>query len=172
MSISSLQQLFEHEVGDLHSAETQIIAALPKMINMATHEELRAALEDHLEVTKEQLARLNSICDEHGLQKPSTSCEGMKGIIAEGEKLLKEIDDKSTKDAAIIAAAQRVEHYEIAGYGTAVEYANQLGYDDVAETLHDTLDEEKEADENLTTLATGGWLSDGLNEEAMDGETE
>jgi ferritin-like metal-binding protein YciE len=167
MPISNLHQLFEHEIQDLHSAENQIIDALPKMISMATHTELKTALRDHLQVTKEQLQRLDAIIEELSLKKPAKTCEGVKGIIAEGEKSLKEIKSDSTRDAAIIAAAQRVEHYEMAGYGTAAEYAKQLGFDEVAHTLHDILEEEKEADTSLNTLATGSWLSAGLNQEAM-----
>lgn len=167
MAISNLQQLFEHELQDLHSAETQIIGALPKMIALANHAELKTALEDHLEVTREQLERLNSVMSKMSVKASSMTCEGMKGILTEGEKSLKEISDPSTRDAAIIAAAQRVEHYEMAGYGTVVEYAKQLGLSEAADILQETLDEEGEADASLNTLATGGWFTEGLNEQAV-----
>ena len=166
MPITNLQQLFEHEIQDLHSAEQQIIAALPKMITMASHEELRTALQDHLEVTEEQRRRLESIMKNLSMKSSAMTCEGMKGILAEGEKSLKEVTDSATRDVAIIASAQRVEHYEMSGYGTAVAFAKQLGLDETADMLQETLDEEKEADASLNSLATGGWFTDGMNKEA------
>ncbi len=168
MAISTLQQLFEHELQDLYSAETQIIEALPKMIGKASHEELKTALDDHLEVTKIQLERLNSIFRELNFKKTTRICEGMKVILTEGEKSLNEIVDNPTRDAAIIAAAQRVEHYEISGYGTATEYAKQLDLGNIADILAETLNEEKEADASLSTLATGSWFAEGINEVAAD----
>lgn len=169
MRISNLQQLLEHEIKDLHSAERQIIDALPSMISSATHEELIAALEDHLDVSRKQLQRLQTVASDLDITvSASDTCEGIKGIIKEGEKMLKEIDDSATKDAAIIAAAQRVEHYEIAGYGSAAEYARQLGFNDAADELETTLEEEKEADESLSSLATGGWFTAGINENAIE----
>lgn len=166
MSVSNLQQLFEHKLLDLHSAETQIIAALPKMIEAASHEQLRQALTDHLRITKEQLQRLNTINEEVHFKKKEVICEGMKGILKEGEKELQEINDNATRDAAIIAAAQSVEHYEIAGYGTAEEYARQLEMPAVAEMLQETLEEEKQTDSSLNALAKGGMFNEGLNEAA------
>lgn len=165
MPISNLQQLLGHELEDLHSAERQIIAALPKMISMSTNEELTAALEEHLEVSQQHLERLDEIS--HTLNfSTSYTCKGIQGIITEAEEGLGKIDDPDTRDAAIIASAQRVEHYEIAAYGSAAAFAKELGLDKIADMLAETLDEEKDTDEALTDLAEGGLLSTGLNEEA------
>lgn len=168
MTITNLQQLFEHELSDLHSTETQIIAALPKMIKSASDEKLKAALEDHLNVTTVQLDRIETIAKDMNIKISGMTCDGMKGIITEGDKALAEISDVATKDAAIIAAAQRVEHYEMAAYGTAEEYARKLGLDDAADLLKETLNEEKEADASLSGLAKGGLFNEGLNEQAID----
>jgi ferritin-like metal-binding protein YciE len=166
MHIKTLQQLFERDLQDLYSAESQVIDALPKMIKAASDEKLKTALQDHLEVTHEQLARLEDIKEEVFFETDGQMCAGMKGIIAEGEKALSEVGDSDTKNAAIIAAAQKVEHYEMAGYGTAEAYARLLGYEDVADLLKDSLEEEKKADRDLNGLAEGGMFSKGLNEEA------
>lgn len=163
MPIQSLQDLFEHELEDLNSAEKQIIEALPDMIEEASDENLKKALEKHLEITETQLERLQTIAEENDIKLNGHECKGMKGILDEGKMALKAIDDPATKDAAIIASAQRVEHYEIAAYGTAQTYAEELELDDAAETLEQTLEEEYTADEKLTELAVGE-----VNEEAID----
>lgn len=168
MPVSNLQQLLEHELRDVYSAEEQIVQALPTMIAAATSEDLKTALTDHLEVTKEQLQRLDSVNEHIAFRAKQRKCEGIAGIISEAEKGLKEIDDADTRDAAIIASAQKVEHYEIASYGSAAEFARQLELDEVVDLLEDTLEEEKDADENLTGLAQGGFLSEGINEKAAD----
>jgi ferritin-like metal-binding protein YciE len=153
MPMNNMQDLYLHELKDIHNAEKQILQALPKMAKAATHQELRRAFEEHERVTEEQVRRLETIFDDLG-QKPSgKKCKGMEGLIEEGEEILSEDADPDVRDAALIAAAQRVEHYEIAAYGTARTYARQLGFDKHAELLQQTLDEEGQTDERLTKLA-------------------
>jgi ferritin-like metal-binding protein YciE len=153
MSMNNMQDLYLHELKDIHNAEKQILQALPKMAKAATHQELRQAFEEHQRVTEEQVRRLETIFDDLG-QKPSgKKCKGMEGLIEEGEEILSEDADPDVRDAALIAAAQRVEHYEIAAYGTARTYARHLGFDKHAELLQQTLDEEGQTDERLTKLA-------------------
>jgi len=158
--MKSLKDLYIHELHDLYSAESQIIEALPKMADEARDSRVKGAFMEHLEQTKQQRSRLDRIFDELGEKAKKTSCEGMEGIIKEGESLIKkdkswfsgDIDD-DVMDAALIANAQRVEHYEISGYGTAATYANQLGFTSQASLLRQTLDEENETDRKLTDLA-------------------
>jgi ferritin-like metal-binding protein YciE len=153
MQLDSLQKLYEQELKDLHSAERQIIAALPRMIKAASNDQLKAALQEHLEVTKEQLGRLDTIFGTLGKKGTGKKCKGMEGVLEEGKDLLEEDAAPEVLDAGLIAAAQHVEHYEMAGYGTAAAYARLLG-DTVAEKLlRQTLAEEKEADEKLSMLA-------------------
>jgi ferritin-like metal-binding protein YciE len=153
MAMNNMQDLYLHELKDIHNAEKQILQALPKMAKAASHQELRQAFEEHERVTEEQVRRLETIFDDLG-QKPSgKKCKGMEGLIEEGEEILSEDADPDVRDAALIAAAQRVEHYEIAAYGTARTYARQLGFDKHVELLQRTLDEEGQTDERLTKLA-------------------
>jgi ferritin-like metal-binding protein YciE len=153
MPMNNMQDLYLHELKDIHNAEKQILQALPKMAKAASHQELRQAFEEHERVTEEQVRRLETIFDDLG-QKPSgKKCKGMEGLIEEGEEVLSEDADPDVRDAALIAAAQRVEHYEIAAYGTARTYARHLGFDKHAELLQQTLDEEGQTDERLTKLA-------------------
>lgn len=166
--IANLHDLLTHELKDLHSAESQIIVALPKMIKATTNEQLQKALEEHLAITKQHLHRLETIGQEITFKVDEKVCEGMKGILAEGEKGLKEISDEATKDAAIIASAQKVEHYEIAAYGTAIEYAHQLELPSVGELLSHTINEEKQADATLSKLAKGNLFTTGINEMASE----
>jgi len=166
MEINSLQELYVEQLKDLYDAEHQIIKALPKMIDKAESEELKDALNEHLEVTKEQANRIERIFSDMGDKAKAEKCKGMQGVIAEGDGLIGDIEDPGVRDAAIIASAQRVEHYEMAGYGTARTYANQLGEDEAADLLQQTLDEEKEADEKLTQLASE------INQEAAEGTQE
>jgi len=163
----NLQDLLKHEVDDLLSAEEQIIEALPKMIEKATQPQLKKALNEHLQVTKnqkERIQKVKSILESKSNEEKSepglleklfggTKCKGTEGLIKEGEKLMGENMDSKVRDAAIIAAAQKIEHYEISGYGTARAYAMQLGFEDVEQLLTETLNEEYEADDNLTALA-------------------
>jgi ferritin-like metal-binding protein YciE len=152
VTANSLQELYVEQLQDLYSAEEQIIKALPKMIEAAQSDELRSALKEHLEVTRKQASRVETICRELGEDARNEKCKGMEGVLKEGSDLLKEVS-KEVRDAAIIAAAQRVEHYEMAGYGTARTYATLLGFADAASMLEQTLEEEKEADQTLSELA-------------------
>ena len=153
MPMESMQDLYLHELKDLYNAEKQLLAALPKMAQGATHRELRQAFEDHTRVTEEQVRRLETIFDDLGQSPTGKKCKGMEGLLEEGKEVLEEDADPDVRDAALIGAAQRVEHYEIAGYGTARTYANQLGFSKHADLLQRTLDEEGETDKLLTKLA-------------------
>ncbi|HXO22604.1 MAG TPA: ferritin-like domain-containing protein [Thermoanaerobaculia bacterium] len=153
MQIDSLRKLYEEELKDLHSMERQIIQALPKMIKAASNDELKSSLEEHLQVTKEQLERLDSIFAQLGKRGQGKKCKGMEGVLEEGKELLEEDIAPEVLDAGIIAAAQHVEHYEIAGYGTVVAYARLLGERAAEKLLAQSLVEEKEADRKLTELA-------------------
>jgi ferritin-like metal-binding protein YciE len=172
MKISNLHELLIYELRDLYSAESQITKALPKLISKTSNEDLKTALQDHLEVTHNHLTRLDEIAEEIEFKSQLPVCVGIKGIITEGDKVVAEISDPATRDAAIISAAQRVEHYEIAGYGTAMSFANEMSHDYVADLLQQTLDEESDADKLLTSLAEGGLLSVGINSAAAKEETE
>src|SRR5215471_5665820 len=163
-NMNQLRDLLKHEIKDLYSAEEQIIEALPKMVEKANNRNLKKALQDHLEVTRKQKGRLDDALEtldderEEGegvlsLFKGEQKCLAMEGLISEGEKLMKEDMSPEVSDAAIIAAAQKIEHYEISSYGTARSYAQELGLDEVEDLLQDTLDEEYEADNLLTQLA-------------------
>lgn len=166
MNTSSLRGLFVSELKDLYSAETQLIDALPKMVNAASSDDLKMAFEDHLQETREHVKRLRTVLSDMGERAEGETCEAMKGLIKEGESVIKSKGDANVKDAALIAAAQRVEHYEIAAYGTACTLADHLNMGDAKSKLGNTLDEEKSADSKLTKLAEGGWFSGGINEKA------
>jgi ferritin-like metal-binding protein YciE len=153
VSLDSLQDLYVEELQDLYSAENQILKALPKMADAAKSDQLRTAFNEHVEVTREQVRRLESIFDELQKSPRGKHCKGMEGLISEGNEILQEDADPDVRDAALIAAAQRVEHYEIAGYGTVRTYAKQLGLDNHARLLQQTLEEEGRTDERLTKLA-------------------
>jgi ferritin-like metal-binding protein YciE len=153
MPLGSMQDLYLEELRDLYSAERQIIGALPKMAQNAGHKNLRAAFEEHLETTREQVRRLETIFDNLGEKPSGKECKGMKGLIEEGQEILEEEGDPDVKDAAMIASAQRIEHYEIAAYGAVRTYADQLGLRDHVELLQRTLDEEGNTDKRLTQLA-------------------
>jgi ferritin-like metal-binding protein YciE len=153
MEIDTLQKLYVEELRDLHSAERQIIQALPKMIKAATSPDLKAGLQEHLEITKEQLARLDQIFEKLGKKGTGKKCKGMEGVLADGKEVLEEDMEDDVRDAAIISAAQHVEHYEMAGYGTVRTYAQLLGEKEAMKLLQQTLDEEGDADKQLTQLA-------------------
>ncbi len=153
MSLSSLQDLFVHELKDIYSAEKQLVRALPKMAKAATSDALRAGFEEHLEETRGQIERLEEIFASLEVGSRGPKCEAMEGLIKEGAGLLEEDAEPAVLDAALIAAAQKVEHYEIATYGTLVVWARQLGHDDAVTLLEDTLGEEKATDVKLTELA-------------------
>jgi ferritin-like metal-binding protein YciE len=156
MKLNTLEDLLLHELKDLHSAETQLVKALPKMAKAASHQELKDAFEEHLEQTEGHVERLTEIGEILGKKLTGQTCKAMKGLVQEGADLISEGAEPAVRDAGLIGAAQRVEHYEIAGYGTARCLADQLGHADVAELLGQTLEEEKDADEKLTELATSG----------------
>jgi len=153
MKLASLDDLLVSELKDLYSAENQLLKALPKMAKAASNAELKAAFTEHLEVTRNQVERLNQVFEELGASPRGKKCKAMEGLIEEGKELMGEDAEPSVMDAALIAAAQRVEHYEIAGYGCVRTFAQHLGLDRVAKLLEETLDEEKEADQTLTDLA-------------------
>jgi ferritin-like metal-binding protein YciE len=153
MARESLQTLYVEQLKDLYSAEQQILKALPKMTQKAAHADLRAAFSEHEKITRVQVDRLEKLFGELGEEPGGHECKGMKGLIAEGDEQMEEHKDSDVLDAAMIAAAQRVEHYEIAGYGVARTFANMLGLADHAELLQKTLNEEGEADHRLTAVA-------------------
>jgi ferritin-like metal-binding protein YciE len=153
MKLENLEQLFLQELRDLYDAEDQITEALPKMIAAAHYDQLRSALQQHLNVTEKQIGRLERIFEILGEDATGQTCKGMKGVIKEGDEIISQGGDAATVDAGIISAAQRVEHYEMAGYGTVRTYAELLGQQQIAQLLQETLDEEKEADETLTQIA-------------------
>ncbi len=151
--MKNLEALFEHQLKDLYSAEDQLTKALPKMAEKAKNKSLKKAFEDHLEETKEHKNRIKEICDELEIDAKGETCKAMEGLIKEAEGFMKEVDDDDVLNAGMIAEAQRVEHYEISGYGTAVRYAKELGHEKIAQKLQKTLDEEYNADEKLNDLA-------------------
>ena len=153
MKLKTLEDLFHHELKDLYSAETQLVKALPKMAKAATHEDLQAGFTEHLEQTKGHVARLEQIGESLELQLTGHTCKAMQGLVEEGSDLISEDAEDAVRDAGLIGAAQRVEHYEIAAYGTARALARCLGHDEAADLLGETLEEEKAADEKLTELA-------------------
>jgi ferritin-like metal-binding protein YciE len=150
----------------LHSAEGQLVVALPKMAQAANNEDLRQAVEGHLEETRGHLRRVEEALGELGVSWPTEECKAMKGLIAEGNELMQRPGDPMAKDAALIGAAQRVEHYEIAAYGTARQLADDCGYDSIRDLMDQTLDEESSADKLLTKIATGGMFRAGVNQKA------
>lgn len=154
MKMNSLEQLFVDTLKDLYDAEHQIIEALPKMSKAANSQDLKKGLQEHLQMTKEQAKRLEQVFSEINEEPKRKKCVGMEGLIKEGEKHMEELkDDKDALDAGLIASAQKVEHYEIAGYGTAKTYAQMLGHDKAARLLDKTLSEEYRTDESLTKMA-------------------
>lgn len=162
--VTTLRDAFLDEVRDIYHAEKQLLKALPKLASAASNTELRAALENHLAETENQIARLEQVFELIGEKPETKTCAGMAGIIEEGSELLDEDIAKPVLDAVIIASAQRAEHYEIAAYGTVAAWAEGLGLSDAAELLRETLDEEKAADETLSAIAESG-----INDAAQGG---
>jgi ferritin-like metal-binding protein YciE len=156
MELDTLKDLYVEELKDLYSAEKQLVKALPKMAKAANSPELQAAFKTHLRQTAQHAARLEKICSDLGVSPRGKKCVGMEGLIEEGSDLIKEEPEPDVLDAGLISAAQHVEHYEMAGYGTVRTYARQLGLDDQADLLQQTLDEEGETDHLLTALAESG----------------
>jgi ferritin-like metal-binding protein YciE len=164
MKQDGFHKLYIEELKDLYSAETQLTKALPKMAKAASSDDLRRAMEQHLKETEGHVQRLEQIFEQLERSPRGKRCKGMAGLIEEGSELLKEKDDMEAEvlDAGLIAAAQRVEHYEIAAYGTARTFAQRLGHQEAAQLLQQTLDEEYAADQKLTAIAEGG-----VNQEAQ-----
>ena len=160
--MKTLQDLFENQIKDLYSAENQLMSALATMIDKAKDKKLRVSFEKHLEETKEQKSRLESICRELNVSPAGETCIAMKGLIKEAEAFIKDAQNDDVMDAGLITQAQRIEHYEISGYGTAVRFAKELGHDHVAKSLQETLNEEYNADNELDKLAQNG-----LNKKAI-----
>ncbi|HYG37688.1 MAG TPA: ferritin-like domain-containing protein [Cytophagales bacterium] len=153
MELKSLKDLLIHTLQDVYSAEKQIIKALPKMIKATSNEELKKAFETHLKETEKQKERLEQVFDQIGARPGRMKCKAMEGLVEEGKELMEEDIDADVLDAGLIAAAQKIEHYEIATYGTARVYAEQLGEEAVTDLLSQTLEEERKTDELLTDLA-------------------
>ena len=153
MELDTLKDLYIEELKDLYSAEKQLTKALPKMAKAANHKELQAAFRAHLKETEQHVARLERICKDLGVSPRGKKCVGMEGLIEEGNELIQEKPDDDVLDAGLINKAQHVEHYEMAGYGTVRTYARQLGYNEQADLLQQTLDEEGKTDHLLTALA-------------------
>ncbi len=153
MELESLKDLYIHELKDLYSAENQIVKALPKMVKAATNPKLADGFSRHLEETKKHVLRLEQVLDSHDESTRGPKCKGMEGLLKEGAEMIEEDAEDDVRDAGLISAAQRVEHYEIAGYGTARTYASLLGDSEGAKMLQQTLDEEGATDKKLTQLA-------------------
>jgi ferritin-like metal-binding protein YciE len=164
MDLSTMNSLFEHEMQDLYSAEKQIVEALPKMVNEAASQELQNAFQA---VTEMQIKRLQVAMRRLDIKPDSAVCNGMKGLLEEGKQIVEAEGDPSVKDAALIGAAQRVKHYEIAAYGTVREFARKLGYEDMARSLDMTRHEEGDADKELSRIARGTFSETGINESAL-----
>lgn len=162
-----MKELLIDELLDMLSAEEQIVASLPKMVAAAESADLKTAFSSHLKETKEQVSRLKKAFKLMKVQKQPKLCKAMKGLIQECKDVLKDYKKKSAvRDAALISKAQRIEHYEISAYGTMHTFAKELNLKDVADLLHDSLHEEGEADKKLTSIAVGGLLRTGVNQEA------
>jgi ferritin-like metal-binding protein YciE len=162
MKLGTMDDLLLHELKDLYSAEKQLIKALPKMAKAASSQELAELIQAHLQETQQQVERLEQVFEILGKGNRGSGCKAMEGLIEEGADIIEEDGDPAVKDAALIAAAQRVEHYEIAGYGAARTFAQQLGLNEIADLLQQTLDEEHAADDKLNNLALSS-----VNEEAQ-----
>ena len=154
--IETMDDLFVHQLADIYYAEKRIVGALPEMIDKATSPKLKSAFETHLGETRNHVKRLEQVFEMHGSKPESVNCPAIDGIIQEADEVAGEVEDKSVLDAALIAAAQAVEHYEMTRYGTLIAWAKTLGRNDCADVLRQTLGEEEAADKKLTTIAEGG----------------
>lgn len=166
MMMKTSKDLYEHMVQDMYYAERQIVAALPDMADAASNLDLKEAFESHMKETEIHVERLEEVCDILGLEAKEEQCESMDGLIKEGEQLVEETEKGPVRDAGLIASAQKIEHYEIAAYGTLCAMAKEHGYDDVAKILHKTLDEEKAADSKLNKIAEKDVNEDAVAEAA------
>ncbi|PYR43148.1 MAG: ferritin-like domain-containing protein [Acidobacteria bacterium] len=162
-SMESLGDLMQDELKDIYDAEKQLTKALPKLAKKASNEDLRDALEQHLQETEGHVERLEQVFDQLGMPARGKRCEGMKHLIDEGNTMISDAEEEGTRDAVMIAAVQKTEHYEIASYGTLRTWANVLGKTEIAALLDETLEEEKEADRKLTAIAESF-----VNQEAAD----
>jgi ferritin-like metal-binding protein YciE len=153
MKLNTLQDLLIEELQDIYDAENQIIKALPKMAKAASAPQLQQAFEEHLQQTRTHVERLERVFEQFGAKAKGKTCKGMQGLLTEGDEMIKEKADPAVRDAGLIAAAQRVEHYEMAAYGTVRTYARQLGQQQASSLLQQTLDEEGTTDKKLTQLA-------------------
>ena len=172
MKLNTLKDLYIEELRDIYSAETQIVKALPKVAEACTSDELKSAIEDHLDQTKEQVERRDEIFESIGTPSKGRRCVAMEGLIKEAQEQLAEEMADDIKDAAIIGACQKIEHYEIAVYGTVCTYAKLLGRDDDLDLLGQSLDEEKEADETLTDIAENTINPEAAGAGQMEGEEQ
>lgn len=172
MKLKKLEDLYLEELRDLYSAETQLLKALPKMAKAATHAELRAAFDDHVERTREHVERLEQIFESLDAPAKGKKCKGMEGLIIEALEFIEEDADPDVRDAGLIAAAQRMEHYEIAVYGCVCTYAHLLSRDDDHDLLGQTLEEEKETDEVLSEIAESAINLDAMEEDAAADDKE
>jgi len=172
MKEKTLEEVLYELVQDLYDAEKQIVRALPKMAKAAASEQLREAFQEHLEETKEQVNRIEQVFEALGQKAKSKKCEGMRGLLEEGQEVMSSFPESAARDAALIAAAQKVEHYEMAGYGSARTFAKLLDRNEAADLLEETLNEEKAADEKLTGVAESTVNEHGGEEEAEEGDEE
>jgi len=167
VKLETLNDVFVDQLADLYSAETQLVQALPKLAGAVSDSDLSQAVNHHLDETRGHVQRLEQAFEQLAVRPPQETCEAMQGLLAEAEQIIDATGDPVVKDVALIAAAQRVEHYEIAAYGTARTLAKQLDHSDVADLLDETLDEESQADKTLSKIATGGFAASGINQQAM-----
>jgi ferritin-like metal-binding protein YciE len=166
MNLNNLQSVYVEQLKDMYSAEKQLVEALPKMASAASSSELKDAFKHHLEQTRNHMTTVQAILDELDENPGNKKCVAMEGLVEEGSHVIKTKGDAQSKDAALILAAQKVEHYEIATYGGLRTYANTLGYNDAADKLQEILDEEYDADQTLDDIAMGSLFAEGINEKA------
>jgi ferritin-like metal-binding protein YciE len=170
--IQSLEDLFEHGLKDIYYAENQIVKALPKLIEAATNPQLKKGLKDHLKETEEQVSRLEQIFEMREEKPKGTKCYGINGLLTEGDELIGDIGDKAVLDAAIVASAQAVEHYEITRYGALIAWAHEMGRNDFADILEENLNEEKNADAKLNKIAEGRVNAKAIGKSPADGRAK
>lgn len=168
MRLNTFHNMFVDQLRDIYSAERQIVDALPKMAEAASSTELQNAFEQHLEQSKGHIERLQRIFEQLDERPGGITCKAMEALIEEGSEIVEKRGEPHVKDAALIAAAQRVEHYEITSYGTTRTFAKHLNMNDVADMLQKTLDEESKTNEKLTKLAEGSSFREGINQEAVE----
>jgi len=170
MAVKTIEELFIHELSDIHSAERQITKALPRLARAATNPKLAQAFEAHLEETQGQIERLDKVVELLDIRLKRIKCAAMEGLVEEGKEIIESIPAGPLRDAALIGGAQKVEHYEIAAYGTLAALAKQLGYTDALKLLLETLEEEKRTDEKLTMLAEQGGNQEAAESRGRSGE--